>query len=134
MNRELVGNSYDILDLWYTRYNLGYMTLNKNHLVIQTHHSMLELLVKLKPILSDSVIIARVLSTIWTSIVITTWLNCCKDFWWFYCVDINDIVFVVFRFLVSYVFANNIKSRVNNIVPVIVCLGLRFWFLFQVLF
>ena len=45
-----------------------------------------------------SVFITNMLSPMCTPIIIMTWLNCFKVFWWFYCVDTKYIVCVWFFF------------------------------------
>ena len=58
-----------------------------------------------------------------------TSLNCCRALWLFYCVDKVDALFVRFRFLVcinfQFLFVRTILE-----VWLVVCLELRFWFLF----
>ena len=51
-------------------------------------------------------------------ISIMTWLNCCKVFWWFYCVDTKAIVFFLFlifcffQLFPVFICANNYKKMV----------------------
>ena len=47
-----------------------------------------------------SVFIRISLCLMYISIVVMTALNCCKVFWWFYCVDKVNTLFVWFLFLV----------------------------------
>ena len=81
---------------------------------------------KLKRIALGSVIITNLLSSICTSILIMNLLNCCHFFWWFYCVDIKDTIFIccffVFVFFFSlcelfpaFICANNTGSLVKSL-------------------
>ena len=45
-------------------------------------------------------IIKCLLSSMFTPIIIMTWLNYCKMFWWLYYVDTKNIVFAWFHYLV----------------------------------
>ena len=82
---------------------------------------------KSKWIAFDSVIITSLLFLMITSIVITTWLNCCKVFWCFYCVEKLVKLFVSFfglyELFIAFVCANNTRSLVNDL------FGVKIWFL-----
>ena len=73
-----------------------------------------------------SVIMTSLFSLVITPIVITTWLNCCKAFWWFYYVD----VFVWFRFLVCMYHFQLLLGSIILEVWLIAFVELRFWSLF----
>ena len=90
---------------------------------------------KLKRIALGSVIITNLLSSICTSILIMTWLNCCNFFWWFYCVDTKDTIFICFFFVFCFfsVCANYFQLLFVLIILEVwlrVCLELRFLIFF----
>ena len=51
------------------------------------------------------------MSSIYTSIIIMAELNCCKNFWWFYYADTNDILFAWFHFLVCFSYFTFIYAK-----------------------
>ena len=56
----------------------------------------------------------------YSSIIIITWLNCRKLFWWFCCVDTKDSIclisfFNLFELFSAFTCTNNIGSLVNNL-------------------
>ena len=65
-------------------------------------------------------------------IVITTWLNFCKVFWWSYYADTKDLVSVWFHFLICMNYFQLSCELTLLEVWLIVCLELRF--LIQFLF
>ena len=73
-----------------------------------------------------SVVVTNFLSPI----MIMTWLNCCKLFWWFHCVDTKDKVFDWFSFLVCMTGFQRLFLLKILEAWLIVCFGLRFCFLF----
>ena len=70
------------------------------------------------------------LSSMSTTIIIMTWLNCCKLLWWFYFVDTKDIVFVQFCFLVYMNYLQLSFKLIMLKTWLIVYLGLRFLILY----
>ena len=73
------------------------------------------------------------LPSMYTPIIIMTWLKFCKMFLWFYYADTKDIVFIWFFLLVCL---NNFQLLFGLIILkawLIVCLGLRFLILFLLL-
>ena len=77
-----------------------------------------------------SVVIMSLTYSMCAHIIITTWLNCCKLFWW--CA--KDIIFVYFRFLVWANYFQLLFMLIILKIWLIVCLELRFWILFLFLF
>ena len=85
---------------------------------------------KLKWKFLGSAVVASLLSRI----ILNNWLNCCKVFWLFYCVDTKDIVFVWFIFLVSMNSFQHLFVLTILEAWLIVCLELRIWFQFSFYF
>ena len=60
------------------------------------------------------------ITIIFSSIIIMTWLNCCERFWWLYCVDSKDSIcltsfFELLELFTAFICTNNIESLVNNL-------------------
>ena len=66
------------------------------------------------------------ITNIFSSIIIMIWLICCIIFWIFYCVDINDIIFVWFHFLICMKCFNLSLVLIILEVYLIICLDLKF--------
>ena len=79
------------------------------------------------------VVISSLLSPMCTPIIIMTWLDCCKAFWWFRYVDKVDMLFLWFCFLVCKNYFQLLFVLIILEVWLIVCLGLRFLILFLLL-
>ena len=77
-----------------------------------------------------SVITTSLLYLMFTPIVVLTWLNCCKVFWWFYYANTKDIVLVWFHFLVCINYFQLLFALIILEVELIVCVELRFWLFF----
>ena len=45
-------------------------------------------------------VLGPLVTVIFSSVMMMTWLNCCKLFWWLYYTDTKDTVFVWFHFLI----------------------------------
>ena len=67
-----------------------------------------------------SVITTSLLYLMFTPIVVLTWLNCCKVFWWFYYANTKDrfcliSFFSLHKLFPAIIWVNNTGSRVNSL-------------------
>ena len=125
--------------MWCFPNNVKYLTLNKpsgnsnslfNVSVIIFEFTVFALLSYQR---NSSVFITSLLSFLITPIVITTWLNCYKTFWWIYYTGTKDTVFVWFHFLVCMNYFQLLFVLVILEVWSIVCLELLLWLLLLLL-
>ena len=82
-----------------------------------------------RKVLSSAVVLSSIYSMC-APLILVTWLSYCKLFWWFYWVDKVDTIFVWFWFLVCINYFQLLFVLIILDVWLIVCLDLKFWFLF----
>ena len=78
-------------------------------------------------------VLGSLITVIFSSTIVMTWLNCCRLFWWFYYADTNDTVFVWFRYLISLNYFQLLFVLIILEVYLIICLESKLLIIFLLL-